>query len=71
MFRMWAKIFKDNHLLKDTVICNEKEDTRTHLTWENRSGWTLQLRNLSAMPRPGLHRIILLSRLILIILKFM
>lgn len=22
MFRMWGKIFKDNHLLKDTVICN-------------------------------------------------
>lgn len=21
MFRMWMKIFKDNHLLKDTVIC--------------------------------------------------
>lgn len=21
MFRMWGKIFKDNHLLKDTVIC--------------------------------------------------
>ena len=30
MFRMWAKIFKDNRLIKDTVICNGKEDTRTH-----------------------------------------
>ena len=27
MFRMWAKVFKDNHLLKDTVICNESGDT--------------------------------------------
>lgn len=23
MFRLWAKIFKDNHMLKDVVICNE------------------------------------------------
>lgn len=30
MFRLWAKIFKDNRLLKDTVICDSSEDTRTH-----------------------------------------
>lgn len=30
MFRLWAKIFKDNRLLKDTVICNSDLDTRTH-----------------------------------------
>ena len=30
MFRLWAKIFKDNHLLQDTVICNDTADTRTH-----------------------------------------
>lgn len=30
MFRLWAKIFKDNHLLKDTVICDDSDDTRTH-----------------------------------------
>lgn len=30
MFRLWAKEFKDNHLTKDTVICNNTEDTRTH-----------------------------------------
>lgn len=30
MFRLWAKIFQDNHLLKDTVICDESNDTRTH-----------------------------------------
>lgn len=30
MFRLWGKIFKDNHLLRDTVICNETENTRTH-----------------------------------------
>lgn len=30
MFRLWAKIFKDNHLVKDTVICDDRDDTRTH-----------------------------------------
>ncbi len=30
MFRLWAKIFKDNHMLKDIVIKNNKTDlTRT------------------------------------------
>ena len=30
MFRLWAKIFKDNHMLKDMVVCDESDDTRTH-----------------------------------------
>ena len=30
MFRLWAKEFKDNHMLKDTVIEDSSEDTRTH-----------------------------------------
>ena len=30
MFRLWVKMFKDNRMLKDTVICNEDADTRTH-----------------------------------------
>ncbi len=30
MFRLWAKIFKDNRMLRDTVICNNENDTRTH-----------------------------------------
>lgn len=30
MFRLWAKIFKNNHLLRDTVICDDSNDTRTH-----------------------------------------
>ena len=30
MFRLWAKIFKDNRMQKDTVICNSTDDTRTH-----------------------------------------
>ena len=28
--RIWFKIFKDNHLLKDTVIEDNSVDTRTH-----------------------------------------
>ena len=34
MFRLWAKIFKDNHLLQDTVICNDSRDTRTHKVFD-------------------------------------
>lgn len=34
MFRLWAKIMKDNHLIKDTVICNDSDDTRTHKVFD-------------------------------------
>ena len=30
MFRLWAKEFKDNHMLRDTVVCDDSDDTRTH-----------------------------------------
>ena len=30
MFRLWARIFKDNRMLQDTVIADESADTRTH-----------------------------------------
>ncbi len=30
MFRLWGKLWKENHLLKDIVIENDSEDTRTH-----------------------------------------
>jgi len=30
MFRLWAKLFKSNHMLRDTVICDSTDDTRTH-----------------------------------------
>lgn len=26
MFRLWCKIFQDNHLLKDVVIVNDRDD---------------------------------------------
>ena len=29
MFRLWARMIKDNHLVKDTVVTRE-DDTRTH-----------------------------------------
>ena len=29
-----AKIIKENHLLKDVVICNDQEDTRTHKVFQ-------------------------------------
>jgi len=30
MFRLWGKIIKDNRLIKDTVIINDHDHTRTH-----------------------------------------
>ncbi len=30
MFRLWAKEFKDTRMLKDTVIEDASDDTRTH-----------------------------------------
>ena len=30
MFRLWGKIWKDNRMIKDTVICDDSKDTRTH-----------------------------------------
>ncbi len=26
MFRLWAKVFKDNRMLRDIVICNDSSD---------------------------------------------
>lgn len=30
MFRLWAKEYKDNRMLKDAVIEDPSDDTRTH-----------------------------------------
>ena len=30
MYRLWGKECKDNRMLRDTVICDDTEDTRTH-----------------------------------------
>lgn len=34
MFRLWAKIWKDNHMLQDTVVCIDSDDTRTHKVFQ-------------------------------------
>lgn len=30
MFRLWAKMCKDNKLLRDTTVCDDTNETRTH-----------------------------------------
>ena len=30
MFRVWGKIWKNNRMAADTVICDDSPDTRTH-----------------------------------------
>lgn len=30
MFRIWAKEFKNNHMLRDMTVEDDSEDTRTH-----------------------------------------
>lgn len=30
MFRLWAREFRDNRMLRDTVIADDSQDTRTH-----------------------------------------
>ena len=34
MFRLWAKEFKDNRMVKDTVIEDGREETRTHKVFD-------------------------------------
>ena len=28
--RVWTKLWKDNHMLKDVVVVHDEDDTRTH-----------------------------------------
>ena len=35
MFRLWGKIFKDNHMLRDTVIEDDRNDSRTHKIFDS------------------------------------
>lgn len=30
MFRLWGKLWKDSRMLRDIVIVEDREDTRTH-----------------------------------------
>ena len=34
MFRLSAKIWKENHMLRDTVIIDDREETRTHKVFQ-------------------------------------
>ena len=34
MFRMWGKIFHENHMLKDTVICIDSDLNRTRKVYQ-------------------------------------
>ena len=34
LFRMWGQLWKDNHLLKDTVVENDRNDSRTHKVFQ-------------------------------------
>ena len=58
MFRLWGRIWKDNHMLKDTVICDDRQETRTHP-----SGLTPLSGILRSTAKHGFIRIISLSRL--------
>ena len=46
MFRMWGKIFHENHMLKDTVICIELEKYIRH--------WKISVMNLIFLNHSGL-----------------
>ncbi len=35
MFRLWGKLWKENHLVRDIVISNGSEDTRTHKIFQS------------------------------------
>lgn len=82
MFRLWAKIFKDNRMLRDTVICDDSSETRTHKVFNaldeicyqfdlgKPCGLMLRYMISKNTARPDLPRIILLNRSILIFWKF-
>jgi hypothetical protein len=57
MFRLWAKIFKENRMIKDMVVCNDEPELR-------------RTQILSVTIRRGSQKIISLIRLILIISRF-
>ena len=71
MFRLWGKIWKDNHLLQDMVFEDDSNDTRTHKVFRglekicydfdlSQPIWRIkQSMNLNSMTRPVFIRIIL------------
>ena len=64
MFRVWGKIFKDNHMLADTIPVHIKSFMHwmrsvISLILASRSGWNPTSGNLSAMRRPVSGRTVL------------
>ena len=83
MFRLWGKTFSNNNLIKDTVIEDSSDDTRTHkinnasqgksvmnLTSEYLYGLIITFLNLKGLPKPDSTVIVLWKVLILIIWKY-
>ena len=82
MFRLWGRIWKDNHMLKDTVICDDRQETRTHkvfhcleqICYELDLGNPIWLdttvRDFRSTVKHVFIRIILLNRLTLITWKY-
>ena len=58
MFRLWGKILKDNHMLRDTVVENDSPDTRTHKIFSALEEICYQFDLGNAIKRPDSHRII-------------
>ena len=76
MFRLWGKIWKDNHLVQDAVAEEAGDDTRTHKVFHTLDelcrefGWNAISGSFSGTVRPDFIRTALSRRLILIIWKF-
>ena len=82
MFRLWAKEFKDNRMLRDTTICDDSDETRTHKVFHaleevcyvfdlGKPIWlNTILMSLNVMQKLVFTRIVLLNRLILIFWRF-
>ena len=49
MFRLWGKEFKDNRMLRDTVICDDTEDTRTPVSYTHLDVYKRQLKILQGI----------------------
>ena len=60
MFRLWGKMWKDNHMLKDLAM---------NLTWRTQFGWKAIFLISNAIQRPDFARTVLLNISSLIILK--
>lgn len=35
MFKMWAKTFHNTHMIKETVITDDRDETRTHKVFDS------------------------------------